>query len=108
MSSARAKSDATTRSTPAPTSHQRTSIHSGRPTNGSTIAATRTARPAYPAQSSTRFIPSSLPPARFERSQREEQREDGEVQVVHDVFRVEHALGEAVEVLDQRQVSQHA
>src|SRR5437016_7123782 len=50
---------------------------------------------------------SSLPPARFESAEREEEREGDEVQVVHDVLRVEHALGEVVVVLEDREVLEH-
>src|ERR1051326_5308926 len=73
--------------------------------NGSSTAAASTAIPAYCAQSPKRFT-LALPPARLERLEPDEERQEGEVHVVHDVLRVEDALGEGVVVLDDRQLAE--
>src|SRR5207237_1746105 len=73
--------------------------------NGSNTAAASTAMPAYCAQSPKRFM-LALPPARLERLEADEECQEREVHVIHDVLRVEDALGEGVVVLDDRQLAQ--
>src|SRR5262245_40629383 len=100
----RTRNDATTSKTPAATSHQRNCACAGK-AKGSSTAAASTAMPAYCAQSPKRLT-LALPPARLERLQPDEEREDREVQVVDDVLGVEDALGERVVVLDDRQLAE--
>src|SRR3954470_14499981 len=82
--------------------------HSGRVKRIATAAKTN-ATPSHPRRPRTRFtiVPLSTPPFAVDRLGRQEQSKKNEAEVIDDVFRVDDAFREIVEVLGDREVIEH-